>query len=75
MAHYKRRRPRIAGTRHARSRGHWLRHWPRWWDIVFHTRPRRIETHRLEHKILSGHLDPDDAAWPLGNHRPHVYYW
>lgn len=74
MAHYKRRRPRIAGTRKPSTPGHW-RTYPRWWDIIRHTRRRRAEERHIAWRILAGHLDADDAAWPLGNHRPHNYYW
>jgi hypothetical protein len=75
MAHYKRRRPRIAGTRNPTSRGHWLNHYPRWWDIMHHTRPRRRDERRITWLVLTGDLDPDAATWPLGNSRPHIYYW
>ncbi len=73
MANYKRKRPRTkAGTRG--SRGYWLRHWPRWWDIQFHTRPKRRAEARAIHQIKAGD-DPEGVAWPLGNHKPHTYYW
>ena len=85
MAHYKRRRPRICSTarrynRHmdmmAEKHGSnwWLGAWPRSHDILFHNRPRRRETKQLQHAVLRG-ADPDAIAWPLGNSRPHVYYW
>src|SRR3954471_14210731 len=41
MANDKRHRPRTSGTHGFDSRGYWLAHWPRWHDIVFHSRPRR----------------------------------
>lgn len=53
----------------------WLHHWPAWWDRVFHTRPKRVAIKRLERKILRDEVDPDDLSWPLGNRKPHNYYW
>jgi hypothetical protein len=73
LANYKRRHPRTSGAV-GESRGHWLRHWPRWHDILFHNRPRRREEAALLHAVLRGWLDPDDVAWPL-NHKPHQWYW
>lgn len=49
--------------------------YPRVWDLHFHTRPRRVQTRRLERAVLTGRLDPDNTVWPLGNNRPHTYYW
>ena len=46
----------------------------RWWDIVFHTRPKRRESRALEKKIMKGY-DADGLVWPVGNHKPHTYYW
>ena len=75
MAHYKRCRPRTAGTRKSTSRGLWHNHHPRWWDIIHHTRRRRAAEHTIERKIIAGLVDPDGVAWPLGNSKPHEYYW
>lgn len=52
----------------------WLHNWPKYWDILRHRRPRRRRNRLLEHKVLRG-ADPDDMVWPLGNTRPHSYYW
>ena len=30
---------------------------------------------RIERLVLKGEIDADDAAWPLGSHKPHRYYW
>ncbi len=73
MAHYKRKRPRTACTHNPQSRGYWLAHWPRWWDIIFHTRPRRRQDRALIEAIARGR-DPDDVAWTV-NRKPHRYYW
>ena len=74
MAHYKRHRPRTAGTHHATSRGYWLAHYPRWWDVIFHTRPHRRHEREVLEQIRTGVIDADAAAWPRW-HRPHNYYW
>lgn len=46
---------------------------PAWWDLLFHTRPWRAESRRLERAILRG-ADPDETVWPT-HHRPHIYFW
>lgn len=51
-----------------------MNRWPAWWDRLFHTRPKRVATKRLERAILRG-ADPDDLAWPLNSRKPHIYYW
>ncbi len=71
MAHHKRKKARI----HARSNIHRLASWPAWWDILHHRRPKRRCNRRMERAVLMGWLDADEAAWPLGNHKPHNYYW
>ncbi len=73
MAHYKRKRPRTAGGQQ-HSGGYWLRHWPRWWDIIFHTRPRRRRDDALTRAVARGALDADNVAWSV-EHKPHRYYW
>ena len=76
MAHFKRRRPRTsAAKRGSRPRGYWLASWPAYHDILFHNRPRRRKESRLLLKVRLDLVDPDDVAWPLGNNKPHVYYW
>ena len=72
MAHFKRKRARVCG-RHTRSDKTRFT-WPNYWDILWHRRPHRRATKRIEHAILSGKLDPDNAAWPVSK-RPHQYYW
>lgn len=51
-----------------------MSNWPRSWDIVHHTRPRRAREKRLTKAIVAGKLDPDNVAWPLSK-KPHIYYW
>lgn len=85
MANFRRRRPRLRtrahysgrelGRRysHLSGRWAWLRHWPAWWDLQFHTRPRRGKIRALERRIMQGD-DPDVIVWPLSK-KPHTYYW
>lgn len=47
---------------------------PAWWDRTYNTRPHRTKTRRMERKILTGQIDPEDAAWPLQN-KPVDFYW
>jgi hypothetical protein len=54
--------------------GSCLRGWPRWHDILYHNRPHRSATKRLERAVLMGWVDAEDAAWPLAK-KPHQYYW
>src|SRR3954462_10816255 len=59
MANDKRHRPRTSGTHGFDSRGYWLAHWPRWHDIVFHSRPRRRAEQAAKVSILHG-VDHDE---------------
>lgn len=78
MAHYKRGKCRYQGKGRSYSWRNWPSYWcstyPRWHDILFHTRPRRMAEAEIERAILAGKVDPDDTAWPL-EHKPHKYYW
>lgn len=75
MANYKRRRPRIkSGSRGARLTCAFGSSWPRWFEIEYLRRPKRRKNKRLMVALRKG-ADPDDLAWPLGNHKPHSYYW
>ena len=68
---YKRKRPRTsASNRTVKS----MHSWPRWWDIVFHTRPKRREDSRTVQGIKRGD-DPDNATFNTKNHAPHTYFW
>ncbi len=50
----------------------WMRNYPRWWDRLFHTKPRRAAERQAIHKELS---HPEwDVLHPL-DHKPHKYYW
>ncbi len=47
---------------------------PQWWIKDYMTKPRRRESTRLCYSIIKGE-DPENIAWPLGNKKPHIYYW
>lgn len=80
---YKRGYPRT--TRHGRGRDkhrrrqpgfdryHWLSQWPRFWDVIMHTRPRRRRTRAAVVLVMQGR-DPDGITWPVAK-KPHKYYW
>lgn len=47
---------------------------PSWWTKLYMNRPKRRENRRLCKMALSG-VDADELNFPLGNRKPHVYYW
>lgn len=78
MANFKRRLPRARTRSHYSPRArqtYWLGTWPAAWDVLYHRRPQRRRTRAIEKAILRGGMDPDSATWPLGNRKPHQYYW
>ena len=52
----------------------WSSSTPGWWVTLFMTRPKRRLEKKLCHRVMAGD-DPEGIAWPLGNHKPHEYYW
>jgi hypothetical protein len=48
--------------------------WPRSWDILHHSRPRRAKEKAFARAIVKGAKDPDNVCWPLAK-KPHIYYW
>lgn len=50
----------------------WYRNEPKWWRKMYHTRPKRRENTRRCKDALHG---IEEQVWPLGNRKPHVYYW
>lgn len=64
----------LAKNRRPNYRVRFPRGTPKWWRNLYMTRPRRYENKRLCHSIRQG-ADPDALVFPLGNHKPHVYYW
>jgi hypothetical protein len=87
MANFKRRKPRARTYGHisrrevdalckAGSRRHaWMQWWPKWYDVLFHNRPKRRAEARELRRVVSGYVDIDAGLFPLGNNRPHIYYW
>lgn len=85
MAHYKRKRPRMAARKGYSSKGlerrlqccrSEVRHydnWPRWHDKLHHTRPTRRQTKQHLLAVMNG-ADPDQIAW-LDGRKPHEYFW
>jgi hypothetical protein len=47
---------------------------PKWWRKLHMTRPKRRENRLVCKHVLQGR-DPDGLVMPLGNHKPHTYYW
>lgn len=87
MAHYKRKRARTRGARthgicrsrlaKLKQRGepyNWVKEIPAWHNTIYNIRPKRRINTALSRKIVGG-VDPDSVEWPLGNQKPHVYYW
>lgn len=77
---YKRKRPRSQPTHGWRNNSreykynNWMGHWPRWWDVVFHTKPARARSRAKIRAVLIGREDADNATWEP-HHKPHKYYW
>jgi len=44
------------------------------WRNLMMTRPNRRLTSLLCQQVLKG-LDAEGIAWPLGNHKPHIWYY
>lgn len=58
------------------SRSKW-RSWkstPSWWTNLHMTRPERRKNKKVCNDIIKG-KNFDDMALPLGNNKPHEYYW
>ena len=47
---------------------------PKWWRKLHMTRPRR-RANKWCCTCISKGQDPDEISFPLGNCKPHVYYW
>ena len=78
MANHKRKRPRTKSRRswdkhNGDDMRYWQCRWPAWWDIVFHTRPKRAQEREMEHRVMRG-ADPENLAWPVPK-KPHNYFW
>ena len=51
---------------------HWYKSTPSWWNRIHHTKRRRAENKRLAKKVTRGETE---QVWPLGNRKPHEYFW
>lgn len=76
MSTYNRALDRAASGRLKRHyrRPVWSWSTPSWWVRQRMNQPRRRANHDLCHQVERGR-DPDEIVWPLGNRKPHVYYW
>ena len=54
---------------------YWARMTPGWWTKIWMNRPKRKSDRNLLRNVAAGKVDADDAAFGLGNHKPHIYYW
>lgn len=48
---------------------------PCWWTHQTIIRPNRRLSRSLCRAVLLGQIHPDEAIFPLGNRKPHEYYW
>jgi hypothetical protein len=75
IMNYKRKKPRIKGTSNGKCcGGSRTGSAPSWWNIIFHSRPKRRRDKNNCVKVMHGH-DQDGLIWDLGNRKPHNYYW
>ncbi len=74
MAHYRRKHPRTRSRTGINKRDpgwYWLNNWPKWWDVIFHTRPARSRAKATTHNVAR---DPDlwdDTAYYDVGKKPH----
>lgn len=80
MSHHNQRTDRAADGRLLRLkyRNYYVIHFPRgtpkWWRKLHMTRPKRRENALCCFRVMKGD-DPEGMAFPVGNRKPHVYYW
>ncbi len=81
MAHHKRKHSRTYPRTHRTNKRltlryyYWMGNRPKWWDVIFHTRPGRIRARATTSKLMR---DPglwDDTAYYDVGKKPHKYYW
>lgn len=68
---HRRKKPRF---RSRLSKGTFPNGNPSWWNIVYHSRPRKRRDAGKCRQVKKGY-DPDLIIWDLGNHKPTVHYW
>lgn len=49
-------------------------HTPSWWVNMCMNRPKRYTNKHFCYRILNGD-DPNKIVWPVGNRKPHKWYW
>ncbi len=47
---------------------------PKWWTVICMTRPKRRANKRACKAVMKG-IDSGNIVYPLGNKKPHTYYW
>jgi hypothetical protein len=65
---------RLATRKHWPDEFNMMANWPRWWDVLYHTRPARRKAKAMMLKIRIGRIDPDDTMFP-DYRKPLIYYW
>lgn len=85
MANFRRNKPKIRTFARSRNKWkfrkleekgcwfYWMNSWPKWHDVIFHTRPRRRYDKACEGLVLKG-ADADSMTWPEDK-KPHKYFW
>lgn len=53
----------------------WMTRGPGWFFSMTSNRPRRREEKYLLHMLKVQNIDSEAINWPLGNHKPHYYWW
>lgn len=68
MAHHRRKKPRM----HTRGNLHSMSSWPKWWDVVFNTRPARRKNKAALRRAMR---EDNEFVAPTVGRKPHQYYW
>lgn len=48
---------------------------PTWWIRLFMNRPKRHTNKRILAAVKHGQIDCEAAVYPLGNRKPHIYFY
>ena len=48
---------------------------PCWWTHQTSIKPGRRRSKTLCRALVSEKIHPEEVVFPLGNHKPHWYYW
>lgn len=52
----------------------WMQNYPKWWDHIFHTKPRRAKERQALDRVKRDLYNGENELFPL-DHKPHEYYW